>query len=101
MLVREEVLLTDLYERKILFQLKIYYRLRQATCKRSAFHRIGPVKAHFRICWKSAFGSTRMGGKAYPAQLGSGSFHRMNSMRFLVRPVLFSFFRQLMSFSIS
>ena len=33
LLVREEVLLTDLCERKILFQLEIYDRLRQATAK--------------------------------------------------------------------
>jgi len=36
LLVREEVLLADLCERKILFRLKIYYRLRQATAKRTS-----------------------------------------------------------------
>ena len=35
LLVREEVLLADLCERKILFWLKIYDRLRQATAKRT------------------------------------------------------------------
>ena len=35
MLVRKEVLLTGLCERKILFRLEIYYRLRQATVKRT------------------------------------------------------------------
>ena len=34
MLVREEVLLASLCERKILFRLKIYDRLRQVTAKR-------------------------------------------------------------------
>jgi len=37
LLVREEVLLAGLCERKILFQLKIYDRLRQATTKRTGF----------------------------------------------------------------
>jgi len=35
LLVREEVLLAGLCERKILFWLKIYDRLRQATAKRT------------------------------------------------------------------
>jgi len=35
LLVREEVLLTGLCERKILFRLKIYDRLRQATAKQT------------------------------------------------------------------
>ena len=35
LLVHEEVLLVDLCERKILFQLKIYDRLRQATAKQT------------------------------------------------------------------
>jgi len=35
LLVREEVLLADLCERKILFQLEIYDRLRRATVKRT------------------------------------------------------------------
>ena len=35
LLVREEVLLAGLCERKILFRLKIYDRLRQATAKRT------------------------------------------------------------------
>ena len=35
LLVREEVLLAGLYERKILFRLEIYDRLRQATAKRT------------------------------------------------------------------
>jgi len=35
LLVREEVLLVDLCEKKILFRLKIYDRLRQATAKRT------------------------------------------------------------------
>jgi len=35
LLVREQVLLIDLCERKILFQLKIYDRLQQATAKRT------------------------------------------------------------------
>ena len=35
LLVREEILLAGLYERKILFRLKIYDRLRQATAKRT------------------------------------------------------------------
>ena len=35
LLVREEVLLTSVYERKILFWLEIYDRLRQATAKRT------------------------------------------------------------------
>ena len=35
LLVREKVLLADLCERKILFQPKIYDRLRQATAKRT------------------------------------------------------------------
>jgi len=35
LLVREEVLLAGLCERKILFRLKIYNRLRQATAKRT------------------------------------------------------------------
>ena len=35
LLVREEVLLAGLCERKILFQLKIYDRLRQAIAKRT------------------------------------------------------------------
>jgi len=38
LLVREEVLLADLCERKILFRLKIYDRLRQATAKRGKQH---------------------------------------------------------------
>jgi len=45
LLVREEVLLADLCERKILFRLKIYDRLRQATdkrtgCRSQATHRV-------------------------------------------------------------
>ena len=44
LLIREEVLLAGLCERKILFRLKIYDRLRQATAKRTGsgteqFHR--------------------------------------------------------------
>ena len=35
LLVREEVLLAGLCERKILFRLEIYDRLRQATAKRT------------------------------------------------------------------
>ena len=35
LLVREEVLLAGLCEKKILFRLKIYNRLRQATVKRT------------------------------------------------------------------
>ena len=35
LLVREEVLLAGLCERKILFRLKIYHRLRQGTAKRT------------------------------------------------------------------
>jgi len=35
LLVREEVLLASLCEKKILFRLKIYDRLRQATAKRT------------------------------------------------------------------
>ena len=35
LLVREEVLVTDLCERKILFQLEIYDRLRQTTAKQT------------------------------------------------------------------
>ena len=35
LLVREEVLLTGLCKRKILFRLEIYDRLRQATVKRT------------------------------------------------------------------
>ena len=35
LLIREEILLADLCERKILFRLKIYDRLRQATAKRT------------------------------------------------------------------
>ena len=38
LLVREEVLLADFCERKILFQLEIYDRLRQATAKRTSCH---------------------------------------------------------------
>ena len=38
LLVREEVLLTGLCERKILFRLEIYDRLRQATAKRTGRH---------------------------------------------------------------
>ena len=37
LLVREEVLLADLCERKILFWLEIYDRLRQATAKRTGY----------------------------------------------------------------
>ena len=37
LLVREEVLLADLGERKILFRLKIYDRLRQATAKQTGW----------------------------------------------------------------
>ena len=37
LLVREEVLLADLCERKILFRLKIYDHLRQATSKRAVY----------------------------------------------------------------
>ena len=37
LLVREEVLLADLYGRKILFRLEIYDRLRQATAKRTGY----------------------------------------------------------------
>ena len=36
LLVREEVLLAGLYERKIFFRLKDYDRLRQATAKRTS-----------------------------------------------------------------
>ena len=38
LLVREEILLAGLYERKILFRLKIYDRLRQATAKRKGLY---------------------------------------------------------------
>ena len=38
LLVYEEVLLTDLCKRKILFRLKIYDRLRQATAKRTGWY---------------------------------------------------------------
>ena len=39
LLVREEVLLAGLCERKILFRLKIYYHLRQAMAKQTCFFR--------------------------------------------------------------
>ena len=39
LLVRKKVLLADLCERKILFRLKIYDRLRQATAKRTGCRR--------------------------------------------------------------
>ena len=42
LLVREEVLLAGLCERKILFQLKIYDRLRQATAKRTCCIKMQP-----------------------------------------------------------
>ena len=49
LLVREEVLLAGLCERKILFRLEIYDRLRQATAKRTGY-----IKALFqalrRVC---------------------------------------------------
>ena len=38
---REEVLLADLRERKILFWLEIYDRLRQATAKRTGYVAMG------------------------------------------------------------
>ena len=42
--VREEVLLAGLCERKILFRLKIYDRLRQATAKRTGRRILGETK---------------------------------------------------------
>jgi len=51
LLVREDVLLAGLCERKILFQLKIYDRLRQATTKRSGCLNIGEKRpTHWHVC---------------------------------------------------
>ena len=41
LLVCEEILLAGLCERKILFRLKIYDRLRRATAKRTGLHELG------------------------------------------------------------
>jgi len=44
LLVREEVLLAGLCERKILFRLEIYDRLRQATAKRTGCLSLLPIQ---------------------------------------------------------
>ena len=49
LLVREEVLLTGLCERKILFRLKIYDHLRQATAKRTGCEKVGLVWSVTRL----------------------------------------------------
>ena len=46
LLVREEVLLAGLCERKILFRLEIYDRLRQATAKRTGCISLGTTIFH-------------------------------------------------------
>jgi len=54
LLVREEVLLAGLCERKILFRLKIYDRLRQATAKQTGRRR--KVGKRYKDKSMSAFG---------------------------------------------
>jgi len=81
LLVREEVLLADLCERKILFRLKIYDRLRQATAKRTGCRQMVDNKEDLLL----QIGTARERKNSFNAQNFIAEKKNMDSLYFFPR----------------